>query len=276
MAAARPLVAAWTLVGAALAGCTTSSPPPLTLRQPVVLLGEVHDNAAQHALRLQALNRALDAGARPVLAMEQIDRELQPALDALLARRPRPDADAVIALARGANPTMGGWQWAYYKPYIETALSHGLPIVAANVSRADARLVMRDGLAAAGFNADVPETVMAELSRGIEDSHCGQLDSATARRMALAQVARDQNMARVVEANAATGVVLLAGNGHVRTDLGAPRWLSAATRARSEAIGVLEDGDTAGTYDRRVYTAVQSRADPCEAMRAPAVAASAR
>jgi uncharacterized iron-regulated protein len=258
-----------------LLGCSTGSPPPLTLRQPVVLLGEVHDNAAQHALRLQALTRALDAGARPVLAMEQIDRELQPALDTLLARTPRPNADAVIALAQGPNPGMGGWQWAYYKPYLEAALSHGLPIVAANVSRADARQVMRMGLAATGFDADVPEAVLAELSRGIEDSHCGQLDSATARRMALAQVARDQNMARVVEAHAATGVVLLAGNGHVRTDLGAPRWLSAATRARSEAIGVLEDGDTGGTYDRRVYTAVQVRPDPCDSMRPPAAAASA-
>jgi hypothetical protein len=38
-------------------------------------------------------------------------------------------------------------------------------------------------------------------------------------------------------------VVLLAGNGHVRTDIGVPRWLDPATRQRSEAIGLLEAGD---------------------------------
>jgi uncharacterized iron-regulated protein len=237
--------------------------------QPVVLLGEVHDNAAQHALRLQALKEALASGSRPVLAMEQIDRERQPALDRLLAQRPRPDAEAVVTLARGASPASGaGWDWSLYRPYIEAALAHDLPIVAANVSRDDARRVMREGLAASGFDAVGPAAVLAEITQGIEASHCGMLGTATAQRMALAQVARDQFMARVVEAHAAQGVVLLAGNGHVRTDIGAPRWLSPATRARSEAIGVLEEGDDSTAYDRHVFTAVQPRADPCEAMRA--------
>jgi uncharacterized iron-regulated protein len=235
----------------------------------VVLLGEVHDNANQHALRLQALREALASGLRPVLAMEQIDRERQPALDRLLAQRPRPDADAVIALARGPGPvTASGWDWSLYRPYIDVALAHGLPIAAANVSREDARRVMREGLAATGFDAKVPAAVLSELAEGIEASHCGMLDTATAQRMALAQVARDQFMARVVEAHAAQGVVLLAGNGHVRTDIGAPRWLSPATRARSEAIGVLETGDEGTAYDRRVFTEGQPRPDPCEAMRA--------
>jgi uncharacterized iron-regulated protein len=255
----------WTLMG-----CASPQAAVLRLQQPLVLLGEVHDNAAQHALRVDALRAALAAGARPVLAMEQIDREVQPALDALLARRPRPDADAVIALVRGPDGAAGGWSWTYYKPYIETALAYELPIVAANVSRNDARGVMRNGLAASGFDAVVPEAVMSELAQGIEDSHCGQLDTPTARRMALAQVARDQYMARVVESHAAQGVVLLAGNGHVRTDIGAPRWLSAAARARSEAIGVLEEGDSGAAYDRSVVTPAQTRADPCIGMRKPA------
>ena len=33
----------------------------------IVLLGEVHDNAAQHAMREQALRRWLENGARPIL-----------------------------------------------------------------------------------------------------------------------------------------------------------------------------------------------------------------
>jgi uncharacterized iron-regulated protein len=260
-----------------LEGCATPPsqlPRGLSLDRPVVLLGEVHDNAAQHALRLQAFKTALAGGARPVLAMEQLDREVQPALDRLLAQTPAPTADAIVALAVGSDgKATGGWSWPFYRPFIALAIEYRLPIVAANVSRADARLVMRDGLAATGFDAAVPPPVLDELAQGIEASHCGMLDTPTARRMALAQVARDQYMARVLESHAAQGVVLLAGNGHVRTDIGVPRWLSAATRARSQAVGVLEDGDDATAYDTRVYTAPQPRPDPCDGMRAPAAAA---
>jgi uncharacterized iron-regulated protein len=72
----------------------------------------------------------------------------------------------------------------------------------------------------------------------------------------------------VLESHANRGVVRLAGTGHVRTDIGAPHWLSPATRARSQAIGVLETGDEASAYDTRVYTAPQPRPDPCDDMRA--------
>lgn len=253
-------VALWAL--AALAAC--ASAPPLQLRQPVVLLGEVHDNAAQHALRLDAFKALLDGGARPALAMEQLDRDKQAALDAVLAG-PAPTADAVIAAAGGPS-----WNWAFYRPFIELALQHKLPVVAANVPRAETRRIMQEGLAATGFDAAVPEPVLKTHSADIEASHCGMLDAATAGRMALAQVARDQFMARVLQQQAARGVVLLAGNGHVRTDIGAPLWLPAAVRQRSEAIGVLEQGDPQAAFDRRVFTAVQTRPDPCERVRRPA------
>jgi len=237
--------------------------PPLQLRQPVVLLGEVHDNAAQHALRLQAFKALLDGSARPALAMEQLDRDKQPALNAVLAASPTPEA--VIAAAGGPS-----WNWDFYRPFIALALQHGLPIVAANVPRDEARRVMKEGLAATGFDPAVPAAVLQAQAADIEASHCGQLDATTAGRMALAQVARDQFMARVLQQHAARGVVLLAGNGHVRTDVGVPLWLPPAVRQRSEAIGVLERGDQTAAYDQRVYTAAQVRADPCERMRRPA------
>ncbi len=262
--ALRARASAWALL---LGGCAAPAPPPLPpalqLQAPVVLLGEVHDNTTQHALRLRAFQALLARGARPALAMEQFDRNRQPAIDALLASPSRPDADAVIVAAQGAK----GWQWPQYRPFIELALQHGLPIVAANVPSAEARLVMRDGLAAHGFDAAVPPAVLQALAREIEDSHCGAIKADTAGRMALSQVARDQFMARVLQAHAARGVVLLAGNGHVRTDVGAPRWLDADTRRRSLAIGVLEEGDAETAYDRIVYTAPQARADPCEGLR---------
>ncbi len=252
---------------ALLPGCAVSdTPPPPTpeLRAPLVLLGEVHDHPGQHALRLQAFEALLARGARPALLLEPFDRQHQPALDARRAAPPPPDADALIAIAG-----TGGWEWRFYRPFVELALRHDLPIVAVNVGRAEAQRVMREGLAAHGFDAAVPPALLDAHAALIGTSHCDQLDDATARRMALAQIARDQSMARALEAHADRGAVLLAGNVHVRTDIGAPVWLDAATRARSESIGFVEDADASAAYDRRIVTAPHPRPDPC-APRMPA------
>ena len=240
------------------------APLPAALRfdRPVVLLGEVHDNAEQHALRLRAFRAWLVTGARPALAMEQFDRPQQAAIDRELAKTPRPSADALIAAAQGSP----GWHWPYYKPFIELALAHRLPILAANVPREQARAVMRQGLQAQGFDPLVPPDVLQQLTGEIEASHCGQLPPGLAPQMALSQVARDQFMAQLLTQHAHRGVLLLAGNGHVRTDVGAPYWLNAATRQRSLAIGVLEQGDTSTAFDRLLFTAPQPRPDPCAGM----------
>ena len=240
---------------------------------PVVLLGEIHDNAAQHALRARALQSLLEGGARPALAMEQFDRERQPAIDRVMAR---PDAtvDDLINAGSADGRPMKGWSWPLYRPYIALAIRYHLQIVAANVSRADAMHVITGGLAANGFDAKVPPDIVRAQAEAIVEGHCGMLDAADAGPMAAAQAARDQFMARVIEAHAATGIVLLAGDGHVRRDIGVPRWLSEATRARSVSIGLRESGDAqgAGSFDVTLATPAQEREDPCEGMRRAASA----
>jgi uncharacterized iron-regulated protein len=235
---------------------------PITFSKPIVLLGEVHDHPQQHALRLAAFDAWLKTGARPALVMEQLDASRQAELDRL--REQSADAARIVQALGGP-----GWHWPFYQPFIERALVHGLPIVAVNLPREAARTLMREGLAAGGWDAQVPEPVMATQAGLIEASHCGMVDAPTARRMALAQVARDQAMARAVAQHAERGVLLLAGNGHVRTDVGVPVWLSAATRARTQAIGVLEQGDGTTAFDHIVFTPPHPRPDPCAGMQRP-------
>ncbi|MFT3665903.1 ChaN family lipoprotein [Piscinibacter sp.] len=249
----------WAAAGAPLAGFTHAGAP-----RPLLLLGEVHDNAGQHELRARTFEALLEAGARPALLMEQFDRERQADLD---RARQQPGADADELIAAAAAPG-AAWQWAYYKPLIALALRHDLPIVAANVSRPDARRVIAEGLQAMNFDERVPPDIAAAQAQAIVSAHCGAVDASHGLRMAAAQVARDQFMAHMIERHAERGVVLLAGNGHVRRDIGVPRWLAEPLRSNAVVIGLLEEGDDGhAAYDRAITTPRQPREDPCAALR---------
>jgi uncharacterized iron-regulated protein len=238
----------------------------------IVLLGEVHDNPEPHRLRLALLRRAFEAGWRPAIAMEQFDRERQ--ADIERARHERPlDAQHVIDLAAPET----GWRWDFYRPFVALALEYDVPLFAANLSRADAGRIVRGGfagvfdagsLARLGLDRPVPDDLQAAQEREIDLGHCHALPPASWPAMARVQLARDAVMADVLREHAARGVVLLAGNGHVRRDLGVPRWLSAAERERSFAVGYLEAGGApapAGAFDAVVLVPPAEREDPCAA-----------
>jgi len=227
----------------------------------VVILGEVHDNGMQHALRAAALRKLVEGGARPALAFEQFDRERQAAIDAARSARPR-DADYVIAQGAGAP----SWNWAYYKPFVALALEYDLPIVAANLSRADAMKVATGGAVA---DVAVPPAFMQAHEAAVEKGHCNLLPAQALPGMARAQIARDRALAESIAPHAARGVVLLTGNGHARNDIGAPHWLPAQTRAVTRTIGLLEKGlkvaadEPTAPFDAYVLTEAVARPDPC-------------
>lgn len=280
-------------LSAALAGCAPlggASPQPEVSHWSAapgraLLVGEVHDNAQAHALRHRALATLLARGERPALLFEQFDREQQGPIDRWRASAPgagtpqalQAQADALIDAAGRAK----GWHWPFYRPDLVLALQHGLPIVAANVSRSDARQVIARGLAATGWQDPVPADIARAQARAIEDSHCGQVDAAMAAKLAQAQIARDQQMARLVAAHAPRGVVLLAGHGHVRRDIGVPRWLAPALAERSLVVGLLDaadpptsptstpgaDPDDTRAFDQVLHLPAPRRPDPCAGLR---------
>src|SRR5947209_5057789 len=129
----------------AMASSVRLDPTPAALARAmqdhrIVLLGEVHDNAVQHALRVAALRQILIADARPAIAFEQFDRDHQSDIERARRERPR-DADYLIAEAKGDSR----WHWEFYRPYVVLALEYDLPIIAANLSRHDAMRVAADG-----------------------------------------------------------------------------------------------------------------------------------
>lgn len=267
-------------IAVAVAACAAPAPSqPWESRltgDAIVLLGEVHDNAVQHRQRLDLLRAAFAAGWRPAIAMEQFDVERQVDIDRARRERPR-DAQHVIDLATtrtGAVRSGEGWNWAFYRPYVTLALQYDVPLLAANLSSADTRRIVRSGLAASfdpgrltalGLDRAIAPDWQQAQEREIDRGHCGALPTALWRRMAQAQFARDAVMADVVRQHAGRGIVLLAGNGHVRRDIGVPRWLG-TDASRLLTVGLLErdDVDTPpDAFDATLRTARADRPDPC-------------
>lgn len=243
----------------------------------IVLMGEQHDNPLHHSLRLQALRLAVRRGWRPAIAMEQFDVDRQADIDRARQERPR-DADYLIARA---TPATDGWDWELYRPFVQFALDHELPLLAANLSRFDAAQVAMKGmpaafdarmLAALGLDRPLPEDIVAAQQQAVMANHCGQASVRMAQGMARAQIARDATMALVVRRQAERGaVVLLAGNGHVRRDIGVARWLPADEASSALSVGLMEDGQSrpelSRRYDLLFATRAPERKDPCDELR---------
>lgn len=245
----------------------------------IVLLGEVHDNPEHHRRRVDVLRRAFAAGWRPALLMEQFDRERQADIERARRERPRDAQHVIDVAAQAGGGARGNWNWAQYRPMIALALDHDVPLIAANLSNADAGKLVRGGygavfdaaaLKALALETAVPATLQAAQEREIDAGHCHALPAKMLPAMARAQLARDAVMASMVHLHAAQGAVLIAGNGHVRHDIGVPNWLSPALRARTWTVGYLEEGNTAlppGVFDSVVHTLPAPRTDPCIALR---------
>jgi uncharacterized iron-regulated protein len=131
----------------------------------------------------------------------------------------------------------------------------------------------------------LPEALGNALLDELDASHCGLMPRAAFTNMALAQRYRDAHMAAALSEAARThgSAILLAGNGHVRTDRGVP-WdlarLAPDRKVLAVALMEIEEGvtnpaelvplDVQGrpAADFVVLTPRTSRPDPCEEMRA--------
>lgn len=253
-----------------------------------VLLGERHDNADHHRLQAWITERLLDRGRPYGVAFEMIDSGQESKLAQYLAASPRD--------SEGLGPALdwerSGWPaWRHYRPIAEAAISRGLPILAANLPPDVARRVASQGLAAlpAALAQELrlepadDRAVLAAHSAEIQRAHCGVLPERSLAPFALAQYARDAQMARVMadqwrQSGGRLAVVLIAGTGHVRTDRGVPLHLSRiAPDGRVLSLALIEADDKTGAandiaalpYDVVWFTARVDDTDHCATLRAP-------
>ena len=270
------------LIAICLAGCAQPQPPTHPLegriwdvraetfvpadealaraaRATHVILGESHDNPEHHRLQKRTLQSL--PGVR-ALAMEQFDSEHQAAIDAAQARQA--DAEAIADAGRFDRK---GWNWPLYRPLVELAVERGWPIIAANLSRSEARRIVANP----GLSALPPApSVTRQLERDIAESHCGERPQPKLLAgMVEAQRARDARMASLMKGR----TVLITGNGHARRDVGVPLYLNGpgllsvafleAEPGKTTPREYLRDFYSEASFDFVWFTARHPRADPC-------------
>lgn len=186
-----------------------------------LLLGEKHDNPDHHALQLLVLEHLLASESVAVVSFEMMSSDQQPLLADASSLRQR-DLDEIKDYLRWDSE---GWNWDYYGPLVRSALRAGVSINAANISSAEMLEVY-----GAPTPAEIAEVLdaptMTALERDIDESHCGMLPESQFPAMVRVQQARDHAMAQSLAAlPEQRAQVLIAGNYHIRRDLGVPNYI---------------------------------------------------
>jgi uncharacterized iron-regulated protein len=224
-----------------------------------VLLGERHDHPDHHRLQ----GRLISELRPPAVGFEMLDHE-----DDL-------SGDTAEALATSVGWAESGWpEFALYEPVFTATLDADATVIAAHPTKAEVRTAMKEGVEALGdAAAGLPVKPLTDAQRGeleqeIVDSHCGHASEPVVAMMVAGQVLKDAWMARELTA-AGPRSVLVAGNGHTRTDRGVPWYLEGVVKSVA-FVEVGEQTDPAAYAEHADYVWFTPRVDevdPCEAYR---------
>lgn len=212
-----------------------ADPVPKAAGRAVVLLGEEHDRAQDHAWQLAVIKRLYAAEPQLVLGFEMFPRSDQPVLDAWVSGQ-LSDADF---LAKSDWKHVWGFDPALYMPIFAFARDHRIPMLALNVSSRTIHLVSKlgfAGVAAAdreGVSTPAPPTpaYKRELS-DIMAEHAGpKMSPDRLAHFIDAQLTWDRAMAEAIASQRARDpgrkVVAIMGIGHLEDRNGVPHQLDA-------------------------------------------------
>jgi uncharacterized iron-regulated protein len=236
-----------------------------------VLLGEIHDNPAHHQIRGSLLTAL--AARKPAVVFEQFARSSGP-----LPAPAAGESEESWLDAHGFDRK--AWRWPLHQPVVDAAIAHGRSLWGSNVPREALRSVVRQGTSAAppelgALITRVPLDSAARAGIDLElfEGHCGKLPQEMVPGMRAAQEVRDAAMTDAMQSAGATGPAwLIAGDGHVRMDMGVPRLLRKVVPGkRMLVVGFVERGTddavpgtvAAQRYQVLVITPPAAREDPC-------------
>lgn len=203
---------------------------PSLLTKRVIYIGEMHDNFSHHMAQLEIITALRSAGAELVIGMEMFQRPFQPYLDDYIA--------GAITEAEMLRKTEWYERWSYdyrhYRPILNFAKKHAIPIIALNTPREITGQVSQKGIESLSdqqrkqipAEIDYSDSDYSERLRGIFMQHAEKADRSFERFLQV-QLLWDEGMAEraasFLRDNPDKRLLVLAGSGHLMYGSGIPR-----------------------------------------------------
>ncbi|WP_227430990.1 ChaN family lipoprotein [Psychrobacter sp. I-STPA6b] len=191
--------------------------------QDYVILGEYHDNKAQHQLAywlLDSLNQQRPQGS---LLLEMLTVDQQPLVNKATQNPPQ----NLEQLSKALN-WQSSWDWDLYGKIVQHPIHHHYSLVATNLTKPEVSTLMQGAEPIKGYDSTTP-AIKATIRNSILDNH--HLDNASdedmviVNRMVEIQQFRDRRMAEKI-LSAPSPSLLLTGNFHAQKSVGVPIHLS--------------------------------------------------
>lgn len=202
-----------------------------------VLLGEIHDNPDHHTLQAGIINALVKKQSqKPALVVEMIKVDQMQRLNGY---RNQPNSKAKH-LGTALRWKQNGWpEWDIYLPIGEQIFAHNLEVYPGHTTRIMIDHLIKSDMSVLPekakkiFKLDVKleQPLNQALSEDIRVAHCNRLPERVIPPMTLVQRFRDAWMADVMiqasydKNEKRRQAILIAGNGHTRTDRGVPWYL---------------------------------------------------
>ncbi len=221
------------------------------VRAAYILLGEKHDNPDHHLLQARLIEILIALGRRPAVIWEMIPETNQPILDSYYAKHSRDGK----ALGESLAWNLSGWPaWQMYQPVAEAAMAAHLPMYAAGLPKSAVRALARGKPSfkfarrqrALGLHIALPAEMRKRSLEQLFEGHCKMMPRGSLIPMFNVQRARDAVFAEhMLTSGQSDGALLIAGNGHIRKDLGVPLFLKRhqpGIRIVTVALVEVQDG----------------------------------
>jgi len=243
-----------------------------------ILLGETHTNPDHHTGQAHLIEQLISKSNSVVLVFEMLSYEEWSEF-----RLPELGVNELTAKLK---QTAGRWDWGIYKPILQLQVEHQLPMVGANLTRAQLDKyssgefceVTRNNLMLNACEV-LDEQQQQVIKQLIFDAHCEYLPMANTQPMMQVQVAKDASFALSMADEQAQQVVLITGAVHVRKDIGVPVHLqelgcdvekSTASLAfinvqpdKNNVSDYFDGSDAAQQFDYLLFTPSERDQDPC-------------
>lgn len=223
---------------------------PKLAQQRVVLVGEQHDQFAHHLNQLQVIRALHQSGAPLAIGLEMFQRPFQQVLDDYVAGR----IDEREMLRR--TEYFQRWRYDYnlYKPILDYARAHQIPLLALNLDRELTRHTASDGIdgldaaqrARLPAQIDLSQRHYREDLREVFGFHQQHGHGQPRREFAYflqSQALWDETMAQTaaefLKQHPQHKLVILAGNGHIRKGYGIPQRLQ--RRLGAPVLSIVQD-----------------------------------